>query len=61
VVSGYWALRPRALQPLVCVLLLEPTHWIMQTRQFANLKRRIEGAPGVAPRPGEAASAAPIR
>ncbi len=44
IVSGYWALRPRRLQPLMSVLLLEPSHWVMQTRQFANLKRRIEGA-----------------
>lgn len=44
IVSGYWAVRPRLLQPLVNVLLLEPSHWIMQTRQFANLRRRAEGA-----------------
>ena len=37
--SGYWALEPRWLQPLVSALLIEPEHWIMQTRQFANLKR----------------------
>ena len=49
IVSGYWALRPRSLRPLVSVLFLEPSHWIMQTRQFANLKRRIEGAQGVDP------------
>jgi hypothetical protein len=24
------------------LFVLEPTHWIMQTRQFANLKRRAE-------------------
>lgn len=42
VVSGYWSLRPRWLQPILTVLLFEPTHWIMQTRQFANLKRRAE-------------------
>jgi proline iminopeptidase len=42
VVSGYWAFRPRWLQPLMSVLFLEPEHWIMQTRQFTNLKRRIE-------------------
>ena len=23
--------------------LLKPSHWIMQMRQFTNLKRRIEG------------------
>lgn len=42
VVSGYWAFRPRWLQPILSVLFLEPSHWVMQTRQFANLKRRVE-------------------
>jgi hypothetical protein len=42
VVSGYWFLRPRWLQPILSVLFLEPSHWIIQTRQFANLKRRAE-------------------
>jgi hypothetical protein len=41
-VSGYWALRPRWLFPLINYLVYEPTHVIMQTRQFANLKRRVE-------------------
>ena len=45
-VSGYWALRPRWLQQLVSVAVLEPAHWVMQTRQFANLKRRAEAPPG---------------
>jgi hypothetical protein len=40
VVSGYWSLRPRWLQGLFGFGFLEWTHWIMQTRQFANLKRR---------------------
>jgi proline iminopeptidase len=44
VVSGYWALQPRWLQPILSLLVLEPTHWIMQTRQFANLKRRVGSA-----------------
>jgi proline iminopeptidase len=44
VVSGYWSLRPRWLQPVAGFFVLEPTHWIMQTRQFANLKRRVQGA-----------------
>jgi len=39
VVSGYWALQPKWLQPLVSFTVLEPSHWIMQTKQFANLKR----------------------
>jgi proline iminopeptidase len=46
IVSGYWSLRPTWLQPLMSWLLLEPTHWIMQTRQFSNLKRRVEGLQG---------------
>lgn len=42
IVSGYWAFSPRWLMPLMAVLFLEVQHWIMQTRQFANLKRRAE-------------------
>jgi len=42
IVSGYWAFRPSWLQPLMSWFLLEPEHWIMQTRQFANLKHRVE-------------------
>jgi hypothetical protein len=42
VVSGYWSLRPRWLQPLVSILLLEPLHWVTQSRQFENLKRGVE-------------------
>lgn len=42
VVSGYWILRPRWLQALTSFIFLEPSHWIMQTRQFANLKRLAE-------------------
>jgi polyketide cyclase/dehydrase/lipid transport protein len=41
VVSGYWALRPGWLRPILSVALLEPAHWIMQTRQFTNLQRRV--------------------
>jgi proline iminopeptidase len=44
VVSGYWSLRPEWLQGAASFLLLEPTHWIMQTRQFANLARRVQRA-----------------
>jgi proline iminopeptidase len=40
--SGYWAVRPRWLRAIVSFVFLEPSHWIMQTRQFANLKRRAE-------------------
>lgn len=42
VVSGYWALRPRWLLPIANYVIYEPTHWVMQTRQFANLKRLAE-------------------
>ena len=45
VVSGYWAFRPQWLQPVLSFLVLEPSHWIMQTRQFTNLRRRAEHAP----------------
>lgn len=42
IVSGYWSMKPKWLQPIFSVLVLEPSHWIMQTRQFTNLKRRVE-------------------
>jgi hypothetical protein len=42
VVSGYWSLRPRWLRTVTSFVFLEPSHWIMQTRQFANLRRRAE-------------------
>ncbi|HEY7271072.1 MAG TPA: hypothetical protein VH951_14700 [Dehalococcoidia bacterium] len=49
VVSGYWAMSPRWLLPLVSFLMLEPSHWVMQTRQFTNLKRRVaRGRPALA-------------
>ena len=41
VVSGYGVGRPRIVQALQNLLFWEPSHWIMQTRQFANLKRRV--------------------
>lgn len=40
VVSGYWNLQPRWLQAITSIVFLEPSHWIMQMRQFTNLKRR---------------------
>jgi proline iminopeptidase len=43
VVSGYAAARPRLLAAVQNFLFWDPAHWIMQTRQFANLKRRAEG------------------
>jgi proline iminopeptidase len=42
VVSGYAAARPRLLQMLADLVFWEPAHWVMQMRQFANLKRRAE-------------------
>ena len=39
VVSGYWSLRPQWLQPIMSIAMLEPAHWVMQTRQFSNLVR----------------------
>jgi hypothetical protein len=42
VVSGYAAAQPWFVQALADLLFWEPAHWIMQTRQFANLKRRAE-------------------
>src|SRR5581483_6166954 len=44
-VSGYASARPRLLQVLADLLFWEPAHWVMQTRQFANLKRRAERQP----------------
>jgi proline iminopeptidase len=51
VVSGYWALRPGWLRAVAGLAFLEPAHWIMQMRQFANLKQRAEGDSTPAPRP----------
>ena len=45
VVSGYASARPRLLQVIADLFFWEPAHWIMQTRQFANLKRRAERQP----------------
>ena len=36
--------RPRAMQLVNC-LVWDPAHWIMQTRQFAGIKRRAEHGP----------------
>lgn len=44
IVSGFAAARPRWLNKLAGVLFWEPAHWIMQRRQFTNLKRRVLGA-----------------
>lgn len=42
IVSGYWNMQPRWLQPFMSFALLEWTHWIMQMKQFAQLKHRVE-------------------
>jgi proline iminopeptidase len=34
-------MEPRWLQPVVGIIFIEAQHWVMQTRQFANLRRRI--------------------
>jgi hypothetical protein len=44
VVSGYAVGRPRFLFALSNLMFWEPAHWIMQTRQLANLKQRAEEA-----------------
>ena len=45
VVSGYAAQHPKAPLAIADFLFWEPAHWIMQRRQFANLKRRAESSP----------------
>jgi len=42
VVSGYASARPRMILAIGNLVFWEPAHGIMQTRQFANLKRRAE-------------------
>ena len=42
VVSGYASSRPRPLTAVADFLFWEPAHWVMQTRQLTNLKRRAE-------------------
>jgi hypothetical protein len=42
VVSGYWFMEPRWLRPFMSFAVVEWTHWMMQTKQFANIKRRAE-------------------
>ena len=49
VVSGYWAFGPDWLRPILSVIALEPSHWVMQKRQFDNLARRVSAGP--TPRP----------
>jgi hypothetical protein len=42
VVSAYSVSRPKLFGWLTGLLFWEPAHWIMQTRQFRNLKARVE-------------------
>jgi len=42
VVSVYGSARPRLLNALASFAFWEPAHWIMQRRQFTNLRRRTE-------------------
>ena len=42
IVSGFACSRPRSLTAIGDFLFWEPAHWVMQSRQFTNLKRRIE-------------------
>ncbi len=56
VVSGYWSLRPQWLQPIMSFVFLELAHWIMQTRQFANLERLAERDAARSGEPSEVAT-----
>jgi hypothetical protein len=40
IVSGYADARPKSLQDALNFIFWEPAYWVMQMRQFANLKRR---------------------
>jgi proline iminopeptidase len=42
VVSGYAAARPVLVAAIGNLVVWEPVHWLMQTRQFRQLKRRVE-------------------
>ncbi len=42
VVGGYQSMHPRWLERFVNFWVYPPVHWIMQARQFSNLKRNIE-------------------
>jgi hypothetical protein len=47
VVSSYASLRPELLQGIGQLIFWEPAHWLMQTRQFENLRRRAGHEPDV--------------
>jgi hypothetical protein len=42
VIGTYTRARPRLPFTVANLLFWEPAHWVMQVRQFANLKRRVE-------------------
>jgi hypothetical protein len=42
VIGTYTQARPRLPFMVANLLFWEPAHWVMQVRQFANLKRRVE-------------------
>ena len=44
VVTGVARARPRRLVGAVNRLVWDPAHWVMQTRQFAGLRRRAESS-----------------
>lgn len=48
-VSGFAAVRPKLPLAVGNFLFWEPAHWIMQLRQFANLKQRAERSPARQP------------
>jgi proline iminopeptidase len=50
--SGYFCLRPSWLAPIVDFLFIDAQHCIMQTRQFANLDRRVAREASAASRRG---------
>jgi len=50
VVSGYWSMKPGWAKALANGFILEPAHWVMQVRQFQNLKRLVERTPDAASR-----------
>jgi hypothetical protein len=41
--SGYAKARPRIPARIADFLFWEPAHWVMQTRQWADLEQRLAG------------------
>jgi hypothetical protein len=62
VVSSYASARPKPVQAIIAFIFWEPAHWIMQMRQFRNLKRCAERDPPAGdqapPRSGQLAAIA---